>query len=237
MIWGFSLIWLAINSFKFSFPTVFTQLKYRLENLQWKEMAFALTSVTMIAIAVLALQKYIPMKQVATPIRDQDDQQLQLSSEGWIWLSPGEKYSGTITTTQPTLNRVEAKLSNNNTPNSDVFIFKIKSLGSKNWWYQATYPMNNIYSGWFFPIGFPDLVSANSATLLWEISLPPQNTLELGVQEVVPFRLESKIEILQTVWQDMRTNFETQQDFFIGYAVIVVGVVIVLLFGSLTSIL
>jgi hypothetical protein len=139
--------------------------------------------------------------------------------------------SGSFITRDTILSRVEAKLSNGNTPNHDTFTFKLRPANSEEWWYEASYSLNNIYSGWFFPIGFPLLSVPSDTPIIWEISLPPQNTLQLGVQEVLPFHSESKFERLVSTAGDVKTGIGNQQVFFFVYYSVISGLGSLLILG------
>lgn len=225
---SFSLIWLAYKTVSSSFSEALTEQSQRLRVWNTKHRMLFIVSVVLILLGSFQIQKFFKTQLTQRNPNVWQDTLQEKDEVSWYWIKPGEEVSGIITTDQPTLSRVEIRLSNYNNPKNEYFTFKIKRLNSPNWQYEATYSLQNIYSGWYFPIGFPPIEGANTDDLLWQIILPAENTSMLGVKDVVAFKDINKKQLIPLIIDDAKKHISQQPEFFTFYT-ITVGVLSILL--------
>lgn len=84
-------------------------------------------------------------------------------------LLAGETMSGVLHSMYPNLGIVSIRFYNMDRDSNDKIIFRIKKVGDKNWYYQATYNTDQFLPHKLFPFGFPVINNSANTDFYFEI--------------------------------------------------------------------
>ncbi len=229
LFWSATLVLVMIEAARMFFSKELRQV--RAHSSRW----LSVRPVTVIVGALLVLVVLVMSKlQTNLPPKTAfvypfSQHQAQAADPRFVWLEPGQTVTGNVTADSDQLTRVEVRLSTNNNPSYESVIFRIKDSAQNEWWYQSRFVTHTIYSGWYYPVGFPPLLLGSNKTLVWEIEVPAENQNKLGVGDIVPFQPLSRRKRFFIAATDMEQKVASQPVFFALYGAGVLSVTTLLI--------
>ncbi len=87
--------------------------------------------------------------------------------------------SQTFTSPSDSFGSIEVRLGTNRMEGNEKFVFRLKEAGANEWLYENEYERTDLYNGYYYPFGFPEVQEAEGEEYRFEIARPNYTDLPL----------------------------------------------------------